>query len=115
MALTSVIVAGLLAMGPSNPLGDMPSYWEAMESGDRVERVEAQVADVLTRHALHFVGPRRLGGALPGGMPRITQLHIEGDRASAVVAVNDRTEFVQLVRTNHRWLVVPPERERSDP
>ncbi len=105
-------------MAPGNPLGDMPSYWEAMRTAQETESAEIQVTDTLTRYVRVFGETRRpaRGGASgASGTLRVSDIHIDGDKASAVVSLSDRTEFVQLVRSNHRWLVVPPERERRDP
>jgi hypothetical protein len=113
MAISTALVLGLLAIGPGHPLGDVPAYVDAMESA---AEAEAQVVEVLSRHAQGFQGARRiaLGAQRAGAAPRVTQLRIAGDKATAVLATSDRTEFVQLVRSNHKWLVVPPERERIE-
>jgi hypothetical protein len=113
MAISTALVVGLLAIGPGHPLGDMPAYIDAM--GTAAE-AEAEVVEVLSRHAQSFQGAKRIaqGAQRGGGEPRVTQLRIAGDKATAVLATADRTEFVQLVRSNHKWLVVPPERERIE-
>jgi hypothetical protein len=118
MALSSMILAGLLAMAPGNPLGDLPAYWEAMETAQDREMAAEQVADVLTRHVRVFNETRRAatkGATLGGGKIQVRDIHIDGDKASAIVSLSDRSEFVQLVRFNRRWTVVVPERERRDP
>lgn len=116
MAISSVLLLGLLAMGPGHPLGDIPAYMDAMESAAEAENAEAQVVEALSRHAQGVNGAKRMarGAGRSGGEPRVTQLRISGDKATAVLALSDRTEFVQLVRSNHKWLVVPPERERVE-
>lgn len=107
---------GLLAIGPGNPLGDLPAYLEAMEAAAEVENAEVQVVEALSRHSQAFNGAKRMArGAGRGvGGPKVSQLRIAGDKATAVLSLPDRTEFVQLVRSNHKWLVVPPERERIE-
>ena len=116
MAISTTLLLGLLAMAPGNPLGDMPAYLDAMQSAAEVENAEAQVVEVLSRHAQSFQDVKRIakGAGRGAGLPLVTQLRIAGDKATAVVSTSDRTEFVQLVRANHKWLVVPPERERID-
>ena len=116
MAISTVLLLGLLAMGRGHPLGDVPAYMDAMESAAEVENAEAQVVEALSRHAQSLNGAKRMarGAGRAGAEPKVTQLHISGDKATAVLSLPDRTEFVQLVRSNHRWLVVPPERERVE-
>ena len=116
MAISTALLLGLLAMGPGNPLGDMPAYLDAMESAAEAEQAEAQVVEALSRHAQAFNGAKRMarGAGRGGAAPQVSQLRIAGDKATAVLSLPDRTEFVQLVRANHRWLVVPPERERIE-
>jgi hypothetical protein len=115
MVLTHAILFGLLTFGLGNPFGDMPAYLDAMESAAERESAEAQVAEAISRHAQGFKAARGLakGPAGGGSAPTVTQIRIQGDRASAVLSHPDRTEFVQLVRSNHKWLVVPPERARD--
>jgi hypothetical protein len=74
------------------------------------------LALVLSRPAQSFQGAKRIakGTQRGGGVPQLTQLRIAGDKATAVVSTSDRTEFVQRVRSSHKWLVVPPQRERID-
>jgi hypothetical protein len=118
MAISSTILAGLLAMAPGNPLGDLPAYWEAMETAEDREMAAEQVTDVLTRHVRVFNETRRVatkGAPLGGGKVQVREIHIDGDKASAIVSFSDRSEFVQLVRSNRQWVVVVPERERRDP
>ena len=114
MAISTALLMGLLAMGPGHPLGDMPAYLDAMESAAQMENAEAQVVEALSRHAQSFLGAKRLAqGARRGGGTQVSQLRISGDKATAVLTTTDRTEFVQLVRSNDKWLVVPP-RERIE-
>jgi hypothetical protein len=115
MAISTALLLGLLAIGPGHPLGDMPAYLDAMEAAEE-GNAEAQVVEALSRHAQAFGGAKRMakGAGRGGGMPAVSQLRISGDRATAVLSLPDRTEFVQLVRSNRRWLVVPPERERVE-
>jgi hypothetical protein len=118
MALSTLMLSGLLAMSPGNPLGDMPAYWDAMESANAQEAAQEQVADALTRHVRSFQAARRqatTGLARGGPQVQVRDIRIQGDHASAVLQHSDRSEFVQLIRSNQRWLVVPPERERRDP
>jgi hypothetical protein len=115
MAISTALLLGLLAMGPGHPLGDMSSYLDAMEAAHELENAEAQVVEALSRHAQSLGGAKRIArGAGPGGVPKVTQVHIDGDKATAVVSTSDRTEFMQLIRSNHKWLIVPPERGRID-
>jgi hypothetical protein len=116
MAISTALLMGVLALGPGNPLGAMPAYLDAMEAGALGERAEAQVVEALSRHAQSFAEVKRLarGAGRGAAIPKITQIHIEGDKATAVLTTSDRAEFVQLVRSNHKWLVVPPQRERVD-
>jgi len=115
MAISTTLLLGLLAIGPGHPLGDMPAYLDAMEAAE-AENAEVQVVEALSRHAQAFGGAKRMArGAGRGAVaPQVSQLRISGDKATAVLSLPDRSEFVQLVRSNRRWLVVPPERERIE-
>lgn len=101
----SWLVAGVLAMGPQwyamgpwSPV-DLP-YPEIVTSesmGGQSSTPEAQVADSIAAWA------RRTS---PGRKHEVTELKIEGARATARVHLLDRTLPLKLERVGEEWKVV---------
>jgi hypothetical protein len=103
MPLSSVVLAGLLAMGPQWAIIDLP-YPEVteMQSAGGAPSAEAAVAGA----ALEYARARQPGTR----KPEVSQVRIEGSRASAVLSFGNRTESVSLALLNGEWRVVPPNR-----
>ncbi len=100
MAISSLLLAGVLAMGPQWSIVDLP-YPEvkAPETmGGYTPSVEVQVSETITNWV------KRHSAA--GRKHEITQLRIEGPKASARVVFPDRTWLIRLERQGEEWRVV---------
>jgi len=100
MAISSLLLAGVLAMGPQWSIVDLP-YPEVKASetmGGYTPSTEAQLNEAITSWV------KRNSPA--GRKHEITQLRIEGLKASARVVFPDRTWLIRLERQGEDWRVV---------
>ena len=98
MSLSHVFLAGIAAFGMQWPVIDLP-YPEVPEGGGVVPAApcpEKAVEAVVRRHAARF-DPEA----------DVTQVRIDGDRASALLTSPSRIEWVHLERGGGGWKVVP--------
>lgn len=101
MAMGSVVLLGLLAMAPNWAIVDIP-YPEAgggMEAPSATP--EARVIDALHAYAR--------GRSLKLRKGDITDLKIEGARATVRLVLPNHSENLQLELVGHEWRVVKPE------
>jgi hypothetical protein len=103
MTLASALLTSLVAFGTQWPIIDLPYPDVDCAGGPAAPSAEALVEEAIVRHA-RLREPR--GSAAP--RPRISQLRIEGGRASALVVIVERSERVQLERIDGEWRVVKP-------
>ena len=100
MAISSLLLAGVLAMGPQWSIVDLP-YPEvkAPETmGGYTPSAEVQVNEAVVNWVKRH-GPT-------GRKHEITQLRIEGPKASARVVFPDRTWLIRLERQGEAWRVM---------
>jgi len=100
MAISSLLLAGVLALGPQWSIVDLP-YPEvkAPETmGGYTAPTEVQVNEAVTNWVKRH--------APAGRKHEITQLRIEGPKASARVVFPDRTWLIRLERQGEEWRVV---------
>ena len=98
MAWSHVWIAGIVAFGAQWPVIDLP-YPEVPEGGGAVPMApcpEKAVEAAVRRYA------SRLDPAAD-----ITQVRIDGARASTLLTSGSRTEWVHLEREGRDWKVVP--------
>jgi hypothetical protein len=99
MAISSLLLAGVLAMGPQWSIVDLP-YPEvkAPESmGGYVPSTETQVNETIAS----FV--KRTS---PGRKHEVTQVRIDGPKATARIVFPDRTWQIRLERDEKGWKVI---------
>jgi hypothetical protein len=99
MAISSLLLAGVLAMGPQWSIVDLP-YPEvkAPESmGGYVPSTETQVNETIAS----FV--KRTS---PGRKHEVTQVRIDGPKATARIVFSDRTWQIRLERDEKGWKVI---------
>lgn len=104
MAWTHAWVVGLVALGTQWPVIDLP-YPDVPEvPGDSgggawsATPAEAQVELAICRYAHHAHPLSR--------RPEISQLRIDGSRATALVTAGSRIEWVHLEQAGSEWRVV---------
>jgi hypothetical protein len=96
--VSSVVLAGLLAMAPNWAIVDIPYPDTSGGSAVHATGPEAQVVDALHEYA------RSRSATLKKGA--ITDLKIEGSKATARVLMGARPETVHLEHVQHEWRVV---------
>jgi hypothetical protein len=99
MAISSLLLAGVLAMGPQWSIVDLP-YPEVKapdSMGGYVPSTEAQVNEAIAS----FV--KRTS---PGRKHDVTQVRIEGPKATARIVFPDRTWQIRLERDDKGWKVI---------
>ena len=96
--VSSVVRAGLLAMAPHGAIVDIPDPDTSGGSAAHATTPETQVVDALHEYARSRSAPLRKGA--------ITELRIEGPKATARVVFGARPETVHLEHLNHEWKVV---------
>ena len=102
MSLSSALLSSLVAFGSQWPIIDLPyPDVDRMGGGASVPSVESRVEDAVSRFA-RTREPR----ALPPRRPEISQLRIDGPRASAIVTMGEHSELVQLELVERQWRVV---------
>lgn len=101
LMLGSVALAGLLAMAPNWAIVDIPYPEASGGSATHAPTAESLVFDALQEYA------RARFPALKKG--DISEVRIEGPRATARVVLGHRTEVVHLELVNHEWKVVRAE------
>lgn len=102
MSLSSALLTSLVAFGSQWPIIDLPyPDIDRIGGGISVPSVETQVEDAVARYA-RSREPR----ALPQRRPEISQLRIDGARASAIVTTGERTELLQLELVEREWRVI---------
>jgi hypothetical protein len=99
MAISSLLVAGVLAMGPQWSIVDLPyPDVKAPESmGGYTPSTEVQVTETIANWVKK---------TSPGRKHEVTQLRIEGPKASARVLLPDKTWLLRLERVGEEWRVV---------
>jgi hypothetical protein len=102
MSLTHALLSTLVAFGSHWPIIDLP-YPDVGGSGgaSEVVTVEAEIERALLRHA-RLREPR----SAPARKAEISQLRIEGPRASALLTQGERAERFQLQRIDGEWRVL---------
>lgn len=99
MAISSLLLAGVLAMGPQWSIVDLPypevSSPETM--GGYTPSTETQVNDTIASWV------KRTN---PGRKHEVTQVRIDGPKASARVVFPDRTWLIRLERQGEAWKVL---------
>ena len=102
MSLTHALLSTLVAFGSQWPIIDLP-YPDVGGAGGpgEVVTIESEVERALLRHA-RLREPR----ATPSRKPEISQLRIDGHRASALLIQGDRAERFQLQRIDGEWRVL---------
>jgi len=99
MSISSLVFAGVLAMGPQLSIVDLP-YPEvkAAESmGGYSPSTETQVNETIVAWV------KRNN---PNRKHEVTQVRIEGPKASARIVFPDRTWLIRLERSGEEWKVV---------
>lgn len=102
MSLSSALLSSLVAFGSQWPIIDLPyPDVDRMGGGASVPSVDSRVEDAVARFA-RTREPR----ALPQRRPDISQVRIDGPRASALVTTGERSELLQLELVEREWRVV---------
>ena len=99
MSISTLLLAGLLAMGPKWSIVDLP-YPEvrAPETmGGYVPSTETQVNDTIAAF---------IKRTSPGRTHEVTQVRIDGPKASARIVFPDRTWMIRLERSEQGWKVI---------
>jgi hypothetical protein len=101
MAWTHVFAAGLVSMGSQWAVIDLP-YPDVPESasasGNGAAPVERQVELAICRYAHQH--------SAQGPRPDVSQLRIDGARATALLTTGNRVEWVHLEQAGTEWRVV---------
>ena len=105
MSLSLALLSGLVAFGTQWPIIDLP-YPDTDHAGSGGVRgyAEIQVEEAVVRHA-RGRDPRG-----PERRPEISQLRIDGPRATVTVTTGARREVLQLQRVEREWRVIPADR-----
>jgi hypothetical protein len=98
VVVSSVVLVGLLAMAPNWAIVDIPYPDSAGGAHHALPSTESQVTDALLEYGKSRSVPLRKGD--------ISELKVEGARASARVHLGARTERVHLEYHNQEWRVV---------
>jgi hypothetical protein len=101
MSMTHALLSALVAFGNQWPIIDLPYPDVGGGGAGEVVTVETEVERALVRHAR-----MRDPAGHPGRKPEVSQLRIDGPRASAVVTFGERAERVQLQRIDGEWRVL---------
>ena len=103
MSLPHALLSSLLAFGTQWPIIDLPyPDVDRLGAGGAVASVEAQVEEAVARYARSRAVP-----PIPAARkPEISQLRIDGARATALLTTGDRSERVQLQLLDREWRVV---------
>ena len=99
MAISGLLLAGVLAMGPQWSIVDLP-YPEVRASesmGGYVPSTETQVNETIAGW---------IKRNSPGRKHEVTQVRIDGPKASARIVFPDRTWLIRLERSEQGWKVV---------
>lgn len=99
MAISSLLLAGVLAMGPQWSIVDLP-YPEVRAPdtmGGYSPSTEVQVGETIETWV------KRTN---PGRKHEVTQVRIDGPMASARIVFPDRTWLIRLERVGESWRVV---------
>ena len=99
MSISTLLLAGVLAMGPQWSIVDLP-YPEVKSPetmGGYVPSTEAQVNESIAGWVKR---------TKPGTKHEVTQVRIDGPKASARVVFPDRTWLIRLERSERGWQVV---------
>lgn len=99
MPMSALVFAGVLAMGPQWSIADLP-YPEvkAPETmGGYTPSTETQVNDTIASWVKR---------TSPGRKHEVTQVRIDGPKASARIVFPDRTWLIRLERAGEEWKVV---------
>ena len=99
MAISSLLLAGVLAMGPQWSIVDLP-YPEVKapdSMGGYVPSTEAQVNETIANWVKR---------TSPGRKHDVTQVRIDGPKATARIVFPDRTWQIRLERDDKGWKVI---------
>jgi len=99
MAISSLLLAGVLAMGPQWSIVDLP-YPEVKapdSMGGYTPSTETQVNESIAEWV------KRTN---PNRKHEVTQVRIDGPKASARIVFPDRTWLIRLERQGEEWKVV---------
>jgi hypothetical protein len=99
MAISSLLLAGVLTMGPHWNIMDLPypDVDAPVAVGGAAAPAEVQIADSITAWVKRNA---------PGKKHDVTQLKIFGAKASAQVNLPDRTWLVHLERRPEGWKII---------
>ena len=102
MPLPSALLSSLVAFGTQWPIIDLPyPDIDRMGGGIAVAPVETQVEDAVVRYA-RAREPR----STPPRKFDVTDLRIDGARATARLTTGERSERLQLQLVDREWRVV---------
>jgi hypothetical protein len=99
MSISMLVFAGVLAMGPQWSIVDLP-YPEVKASesmGGYMPSTETQVNDTIASWVKR---------TSPNRKHEVTQVRIDGPKASARIVFPDRTWLIRLERAGEEWKVV---------
>ena len=99
MAISSLLLAGVLAMGPQWSIVDLP-YPEVKapdSMGGYTPSTETQVNESIAEWVKR---------TSPNRKHEVTQVRIDGPKASARIVFPDRTWLIRLERQGEEWKVV---------
>jgi hypothetical protein len=99
MSISMLVFAGVLAMGPQWSIVDLP-YPEVKASesmGGYTPSTETQVNDTIASWVKR---------TSPNRKHEVTQVRIDGPKASARIVFPDRTWLIRLERAGEEWKVV---------
>ena len=99
MAISSLLLVGVLAMGPQWSIVDLP-YPEVKapdSMGGYTPSTEVQVNETIASW---------LKRTTPHRKHEITQVRIDGPKATARIVFADRTWLIRLERAGEEWKVV---------
>lgn len=103
MSLPHALLSSLVAFGTQWPIIDLPyPDVDRHGAGAAVPSVETQVEEAVARYARSRSVP-----PLPAERkPEISQLRIDGARATALLTTGERSERLQLQLLDREWRVV---------
>lgn len=99
MSISSLLLAGVLAMGPQWSIVDLP-YPEVKSPesmGGYVPSTEVQVNETIANWVKR---------TKPGAKHEVTQVRIDGAKATARINFPDRTWQIRLERGEQGWKVI---------
>jgi hypothetical protein len=101
MSLGNAFLISLVAFGAQWPIIDLPYPDVDRSGGAGIPSAEAQVEEAIVRH----VRLREPPAAAPRKL-EVSQLRIDGTRATAVISSGERSERLRLERIDGEWRVL---------